>query len=182
MLAFQMPVIHDNLTAAGISRFASNDVLTGSLGGAATMDSMYSSQPHDTAMFAVGTIPFTISPTHLVAYDALTGNFTEGDTLTGGTSGATGTICQVFDDGTTGLIWLRGVTGTFVDNETLADGGGGSARADGDMRSAGTGALWLPAEGNPALGAALHDPVALFDFFGNRRPAYPSKGAFEAAF
>lgn len=89
-------------------------------------------------------VPGTPTPTHVIAYDAQTGNFTEGDTLTGGTSGATGTICQVFDDGTTGLIWLRDVTGTFADNETITDGATGSATANGGAVSAGTGALWVP--------------------------------------
>jgi hypothetical protein len=64
-------------------------------------------------------------------YDAETAPFTVGQTLTGGTSGATGTIERVIDDGTTGKLWLRGVTGTFQNGETITDGSGGSATADG---------------------------------------------------
>src|SRR3546814_2951594 len=63
--------------------------------------------------------------------DAEVTPFTEGDTLTGGTSGATGTIVRAIDNGTTGVIWLRDVTGTFEDNETITDAGGGSGTTNG---------------------------------------------------
>lgn len=67
-----------------------------------------------------------------VAFDALTSPFTEGGTLTGGTSGATGTIYRINlnDDGVSGNLWLTDVTGTYADNETITDSGG-SATADG---------------------------------------------------
>src|SRR3546814_18776034 len=61
-----------------------------------------------------------------LSYDAEVTPFTEGDTLTGGTSGATGTIVRAIDNGATGVIWLRDVTGTFEDNETITDESGGS--------------------------------------------------------
>lgn len=64
-------------------------------------------------------------------YDAETAPFTSGLVLTGGTSGATGTIERVIDNGTTGTLWLRPVTGTFQDNETITDSGTGSATANG---------------------------------------------------
>lgn len=41
-------------------------------------------------------------------------------------------------------------------------------------------ALYHPAEGSAALGSALNGDVAHDDFFGTRRPVYPSRGAFEA--
>jgi hypothetical protein len=67
-----------------------------------------------------------------VAFDALTAPFTEGGTLTGGTSGATGTIYRINlnVDGVSGNLWLLDVTDTFDDNETITDSGG-SATADG---------------------------------------------------
>src|SRR3546814_13509956 len=66
-----------------------------------------------------------------LSYDAEVTPFTEGDTLTGGTSGATGTIVRAIDNGATGVIWLRDVTGTFEDNETITDEIGGSGTTNG---------------------------------------------------
>lgn len=66
-------------------------------------------------------------------YDAETAPFTVGQTLTGGTSGATGTIIRVVDNGATGTLILSGVTGgTFDNNEAITDGAGGAATANGD--------------------------------------------------
>jgi hypothetical protein len=68
-------------------------------------------------------------------YDAETTPFTVGETLTGGTSGATATILRVVPDDITpteGYLLLFDVTGgPFDDNETITDGLGGSADADG---------------------------------------------------
>jgi len=64
-------------------------------------------------------------------YDAETAPFTVGETLTGGTSGATATIWRVVDEGATGYLLLTGITGgPFDDNETITDGNGGSADVD----------------------------------------------------
>ncbi len=59
-------------------------------------------------------------------FDGATDEFAEGDTVTGGTSGATGTVARVvysgglIDDATAfGVLVLTGVVGTFVDNEDL---------------------------------------------------------------
>lgn len=69
-----------------------------------------------------------------ISFDAGTVEFTEDDTLTGGTSAATATIKRVvLESGdwstsdATGRLILSGVTGTFQDNETITDGAGGSA-------------------------------------------------------
>ena len=66
-------------------------------------------------------------------YDAETGNFGIGLVLTGGTSGATGVIDTIVDNGTTGTLTLSKVIGTFLDNETITDTGTGSATADGTV-------------------------------------------------
>jgi hypothetical protein len=75
---------------------------------------------------------------HTVRFDAGTAEFAVGSTLTGGTSGATGTIHRIilftgsFDgNDATGYIALTSVTGTFSDNETITDAGSGSATANG---------------------------------------------------
>lgn len=73
--------------------------------------------------------------TYKLSYDGQTGNFTVGDTLTGGTSGATGTIAFDNDGGTTGALYLTGVSGTFADNETITDATTGSATANGAAAS-----------------------------------------------
>jgi len=66
-----------------------------------------------------------------LAYDAQTGNFTEGLTVTGTTSGATGLIIKDTDAGTTGTLILANVTGTFQDNEAITDTSTGAAVANG---------------------------------------------------
>jgi len=57
-------------------------------------------------------------------------DFTVGQTVTGGTSGATGIIVSQTDAGTTGSLNLHTETGTFVANEALTDPLGGAAVVD----------------------------------------------------
>lgn len=65
-------------------------------------------------------------------YDGGTGAFTEGETVTGGTSGATAIIIKVVGDTTSGTLWLKTITGgPFDDNEAITDGDTGAAVADG---------------------------------------------------
>ena len=59
-------------------------------------------------------------------YDAQTGSFTAGNTITGATSGATATIVFVDDDGTTGTLYLSNVVGTFQNNEIIYESALGS--------------------------------------------------------
>ncbi len=70
-----------------------------------------------------------------IRYDAESSAFMQGQTLTGGTSGATATIAKVVDNGTAGVLWLSGISGTFVNNETITDGAGGSATANGPVEN-----------------------------------------------
>lgn len=66
-------------------------------------------------------------------YDAETTPFADGETVTGGTSGATGVIWRVVDEGGgEGYLLLVDVAGgPFDDNETLTGDGGGGADANG---------------------------------------------------
>jgi len=66
-------------------------------------------------------------------YNAETGNFAVGLTVTGGTSGATGVILAITDAGVTGTLVLGNVIGTFQDNELITDTGTGSADANGTL-------------------------------------------------
>ncbi len=84
-----------------------------------------------------------------IDFDAGTAAFTEGETLTGGTSGATATIKRVIvqsgdwdDNDAAGYLILSGVTGAFQNNETITDGMSGSATSDGADA-----AITLPAGG-----------------------------------
>lgn len=73
---------------------------------------------------------------HTFDYDAGTAEFLEGETLTGGTSGATATIERVvrvsgaWSGSAAGYLVLSGITGTFQDNETITSASG-SATSDG---------------------------------------------------
>ena len=66
-----------------------------------------------------------------INYDAEVAPFTVGETLTGGTSGATGTIVEVVDYGSTGTIRMTSVSGTFQDDEQITDSSTGDATANG---------------------------------------------------
>lgn len=69
-----------------------------------------------------------------ISFDAETGAFTAGETLTGGTSGATATIIRVESDGTIGTLLIGDVTGgPFQDNEAITDGDTGAAVVNGTI-------------------------------------------------
>lgn len=79
--------------------------------------------------------PVTDTILYAIDYDAETSPFTEGETLTGGTSAATAVIVKVIDNGTDGTLWVNNVSGTFQNDETITDGAGGSATEDGTATS-----------------------------------------------
>jgi len=60
-----------------------------------------------------------------LSYSGQTGTFTLGETVTGA-GGATGTITQDHDYGTTGLLILTTATGTFVNGEVITGGTSGA--------------------------------------------------------
>lgn len=86
-------------------------------------------------------LPITGTSVYALDYDAETSAFSVGETVTGGTSGATATIVRVVDAGSTGRLYINALSGNFQDNETLTDGAGGSATADGDEGTAVLGAI-----------------------------------------
>ena len=77
--------------------------------------------------------PYVAGGVRALAYDAEVSEFTIGDVVTGGTSGATATIWQVEDQGGgAGILYIYNVVGgPFQDNETLTDADGGEATANG---------------------------------------------------
>lgn len=66
-----------------------------------------------------------------LAFDAETGGFTVGSTVTGVTSGATATILAITkSSATAGTLKVGTITGTFQDNETITDAATGSATSN----------------------------------------------------
>ena len=87
----------------------------------------------DPALLYDGTTFYEITgvATKGLAYDALSSAFTVGQTVTGGTSGATAEIVKVIETtGTTGTLWIKVASGTFQNDETITDGATGSATAN----------------------------------------------------
>lgn len=65
-----------------------------------------------------------------LGFNAEVAAFTAGETVTGGTSGATATIWKVESDGTEGRLFVTDIAGgPFQSGETLTDGEGGEATA-----------------------------------------------------
>lgn len=97
-------------------------------------------------------------------YDAQSSNFTVGDIVTGGTSGASGIVLSDADGGSSGTLSLVEVSGRFVDNETITGAISGSATVDGVLKhksfkdpSAAESCLdWLIARGYSHWNATTH--------------------------
>ena len=70
-------------------------------------------------------------PGSTLAYLNQTVNFTVGDIITGGTSGATARITADADAGATGTLTLRDIVGAFVSAELITGAVGGSAEVNG---------------------------------------------------
>lgn len=67
-----------------------------------------------------------------LGFDAQTAAFTVGETLTGGTSGATAEVLSITKtSATAGVLKLGTITGTFQDNEAITDGVTGAATVNG---------------------------------------------------
>lgn len=67
-------------------------------------------------------------------FDTQTANFTTGDIVVGGTSGATGRIIDQSDSGSYGSLTLGSIVGAFLDNEALTgQASGGAAIANGTL-------------------------------------------------
>lgn len=64
-------------------------------------------------------------------YNTQTANFTVGSVVTGGTSGATATILEDADAGTSGTLTLGNIVGTFQNGEIITDAVTGSATTAG---------------------------------------------------
>lgn len=105
-------------------------------------------------------------------FDAQTANFTPGQVVTGGTSGATATIATQTDNGTDGTLKLIDITGTFTDNETITDPLGGSASVNSATGQLTINQIWLPAntyrvKANASCGTPLYNNLFVYDVTGD---------------
>ena len=103
-----------------VGTFVNGELITDGSGGSATTNGTVTA--HNV----------TINNITVLNYDGQTVNFTAGNTLTGGTSGATATIVSDVDAGATGTLTIKDVTGIFIDNEAITGSGGGAAVVNGD--------------------------------------------------
>lgn len=79
----------------------------------------------------------TDTATNTLGFDAETVAFVRGETVTGGTSGATAVVLGVIKtSATAGSLIFGAITGTFQDNEALTGSVAGAATADGVAASA----------------------------------------------
>lgn len=69
--------------------------------------------------------PIDEDDVYMLSFDAQTADFLVGDTVTGGTSGATAYVLHIEETGgNTGILYITDVTGTFQDNELLTSSNG----------------------------------------------------------
>ena len=90
---------------------------------------------------ARGGLKEDVKALHALAFDGQTVNFTLGNTIVGGTSGATGILEEQTDAGASGTLILSNVVGEFVNNDVLTDSPGSG---DGDATGATTVPLLTP--------------------------------------
>ncbi|MCI0482551.1 MAG: hypothetical protein L0213_13310, partial [Candidatus Dadabacteria bacterium] len=100
-----------------------NDFATSGFDGARYGDYFFIASPDN----KIGRVSFTL------AYDGQTGNFTAGQVITGGTSGAKAVILEDADAGVTGTLTLGTVSGAFLNNEAITDPPGGAALVNGTL-------------------------------------------------
>lgn len=111
--------------------WAQHDTDPGNLGLATPNDTVYVS----TGLSGVESMYVRVTnPAKQLNYDNRTGAFTVGETVTGGTSGATGLIVADIDlGGNTGTLHIVNLTAEFENNEALTDPVTGAADANGRL-------------------------------------------------
>lgn len=90
-------------------------------------------QRNTTAFGSIRKSAGAYAPAATLDFDGQTANFTAGETITGGTSGASGILQTQTDAGATGTLNLIHVRGTFVNNDPLTSTTAGVAVADGTL-------------------------------------------------
>lgn len=119
------------------------------------------------------------TPTHTLNFDNQTDNFTVGELITGGTSGAKAGIVRQSDSGTTGTLTIHMVSGTFADTEEITGATTGVANVNGTATALVPVPLARPTTGSAAIDDATTGRVAVDDLLGTARGATPSRGALQ---
>jgi len=86
------------------------------------------------------TLPY---PTHTIVTSSVVGTFVVGETVTGGTSAATGKFYQI---DTSNLMWLHTITGTFQAAETLTGGTSAATATSGTVATVTTGNIFVESD------------------------------------
>lgn len=112
----------------------------------------------------IGDIPTSANPTHVIEYTG--SGFAPGDVISGGTTGSTAVVKQVWAD----RLWLRDVSAPFLSGEPLTSNGGGSGNAVSASALSGLGDLWSVQGNPPREGLSWRAfPYARKDMMGNER-------------
>lgn len=67
--------------------------------------------------------------TNVMEFTGGTGSFVAGETLTGGTSGATAEIINSYEAGGAGVLYLKAITGTFTASEAVSSASGSATNS-----------------------------------------------------
>lgn len=113
----------------------------------------------DKAMYHVAQAAYRAGST--LAYQTQTANFTLGDMITGGTSGAKARVTADSDSGATGTLTLKDITKEFLNGETITGTQSGSAITNGVL---------------------AHQAAALFGSMTSIQSASKSDSAWDVAF
>lgn len=115
---------------------------------------------------------FTVVDTKTLTFSAVTGTFTVNETVTGGTSTATGTVLKV----NIGSIVIRQLTGTFTNTETVT-GGTSSASATNSAvdTNSGGGILFSEAPAASAILYVVHEGNATYDLIPSAASVGPNQ-------
>jgi len=87
-------------------------------------------QDGDVIVSATSMTVATVTKEGLLNYDGQTAEFTVGEIVTGGTSGATAVVKAQEKDGASGTLYLANVDGTFQNNEAITGSYSGAATVD----------------------------------------------------
>ena len=123
------------------------------------------------------TVSLTAPALSTITYTGQVGDFTVGETITGGTSGKTAAIVVDADAGTTGTLSLRAVSGAFANPETITGGTSGATATTSSLLTTPNAvhyrhATEKPITGRPGCGASgtcdgtqnpEETPLPLFD-------------------
>lgn len=103
-------------------------------GGIAFYEASVVAQRQDGAQYGIFMVAAGVArPGSTMTFDTQTANFTEGLTVTGATSGATGRIIAVTQASGSGTLTLGDVDGVFVIGEQITDTDGGDAMVSGAL-------------------------------------------------